>query len=339
MAVANLPYTYLAKGRYWRFRRGDLDVSLPGRPGDARYHEAYSAFLAQSERKLEEPDRASFAWLIKRFKASAEFRALRGPTQLDYERTLDLIVEELGDQPYKFTTRAMIKAVRDDHAATPRKAHKIKQMISRLYSWADENDLVPEGLNPTEKLKKLKTRSKIITPWSEPEIAMVLAKLSGHLKTAFLLCLYTGQRAEDVVTMEWSAFQPTRGGQDALIRVRQSKTGEPLDIACHPVLRDHLKSVKTQFGGRIVRNAKGQPWTANAFSQALRGVVESIPDMPHDRSPHGLRYAAAGRLEAAGCTIVEASGVLGHRTYQMAMQYLSGRKAAQSALAKQENKS
>ena len=30
-------------------------------------------------------------------------------------------------------------------AETPRKAHKVKQMVSRLYSWADENDLVAEG--------------------------------------------------------------------------------------------------------------------------------------------------------------------------------------------------
>lgn len=332
MAVANLPYTYLAKGRYWRFRRGDFDVSLPGQPGEARYHEAYSAFLAQSERKQEEPDRASFAWLVKRYKASVEFKALRAPTQLDYERTLDLIVHELGDQPYKFTTRAMIKAVRDDYAVTPRKAHKIQQMISRLYSWADESDLVPEGLNPTEKLKKLKSRAKMITPWSEHEIALVLAKATGHLKTAILLCLYTGQRAEDVVTMEWSAFQGD------FIRVVQSKTNEPLDIACHPVLRAHLTSVRTRFGGRIVRNAQGKPWTANGFAQALRGLVESIPEMPKGRSPHGLRYAAAGRLEEAGCTIVEATSILGHRTYQMAMQYLAGRKASQSALTKQENK-
>ena len=308
MAVANLPYTYVVKGRYWRFRRGTFNVPLPGQPGESRYHEAYSAFLAQSERKTEEPDRASFAWLIKRYKASAEFKALRGPTQLDYERTLDLIDEELGDQPYKFTTRAMIKAVRDDHAGTPRKAHKIKQMISRLYSWADENDLVPEGLNPTEKLKKLKHRAKAITPWSEHEITLVLGKADANLKTAILLCLYTGQRAEDVVTMEWSAFQGD------IIRVIQSKTNEPLDIACHPVLRAHLKAVRNQFGGRIVRNAQGKPWTANAFAQALRGLVESIPEMPKGRSPHGRRYAAAGRMEEAGCTIVEASSVLGHRT-------------------------
>jgi hypothetical protein len=66
----------------------------------------------------------------------------------------------------------MLKAVRDDYAATPRKAHKIKQMLSCLYGWADENDLVPEGFNPAAGLKRLRRKGgdKEIVPWSDPEI-------------------------------------------------------------------------------------------------------------------------------------------------------------------------
>ena len=332
MVVTSLPFTYVVKGRYWRFRRGDLNVSLPGAPGDAAFHAAYSTHLERAEAVVAEPARTSFTWLIKRYRVSEEFKALRDPTQLDYGKTLDLIERELGDEPFRYTTRTMIKAVRDDHAATPRKAHKIKQMVSRLYSWADENDLVPEGFNPTEKLKRLKTRTRHITPWSEPEITMFLAAAAEHTKTAVMLCLYTGQRAEDVVTMEWSAFQ------GSAIRVLQSKTNEPLDIACHPILRARLEKVKTKFGGRIVRNANGRPMTANAFAQDVRRTAEAIDGFPAARSPHGLRYAAAGRLNEAGCSVVEATSVLGHRTYQMAMQYLAQRSASESALAKQENR-
>ena len=331
MPVADLPYTYIVKDRYWRFRRGKLNAALPGKPGDAAFHERYSMLLAQSEHKTTEPSRDSFRWLIGRYRASAEFKALRPATQLDYSRTLDLLEQEIGGEPYRYTTRAMIKAVRDDYADTPRKAHKVKQMVSRLYSWADENDLVPEGFNPTEKLKKLKVRSKTIVPWSEEEIVMALAAAPAHVITPLMLALYTGQRAEDVVIMEWTAYQ------GEFVRVRQSKTGEPLDIACHPKLRKHLDTIKTRFGGRIVRNEKGKPMTANAFAQALRRVVENLPNMPPNRSPHGLRYAAAGRLEEAGVTIAEASSVLGHRTYRMAVQYLSQRKASKSALSKQQN--
>jgi integrase len=163
----------------------------------------------------------------------------------------------------------MIKRVRDDHSATPRKAHKLRQMLSRLYSWANEEGLV-DGYNPAAKIKRLKVRQKAITPWSEDEIARFLAAAPLWLQTPVLLALCTGQRREDVVRMTWADYQ------GAFVRVRQSKTGEPLDIACHKVLRSHLSAFRTAFGGPIARNAKGKPFTANSLSQAIRRQVRRL---------------------------------------------------------------
>jgi integrase len=331
---ANLPFTYVIrkKGKeYWRFRRGALKAAIPGKPGDPAFHRRYAELKAMADAKPAEVDRQSFRWLIAQYRSSAEFRALAAPTQQDYDRTLDLLLEEIGAEPYRYTTRAMIKAVRDDHAGKARKAHKIKQMVSRLYSWADENDLVDEGFNPAAKIKRLKKRAVPIMPWSEEEIRLFMAHCPDFLRTAVLLALYTGQRREDVVKMGWTAFQ------GAIIRVVQSKTGEPLMIGCHKGLQKHLATVKTLFGGPIARTAKGRPFTANSLSQAVRRVVESIEGMPKNRSLHGLRYAAAARLNEAGCTPAQCAAVLGHRTYQMALKYMAQREASEAAVAKQEN--
>lgn len=329
MVVANLPYTFvIRKGEreYWRFRRGKLTGSLPGRPGDPTFHARYGELLALSEARPTEPGRGTMSALIAAYKASAEFNALRPPTQLDYGKTLDLIKAELGDEPFALITPKMVKTVRDDYAATPRKAHKIKQMVSRLYSWAAEETEVPQGFNPAAAIKRLKVRSQPIVPWSEEEIKLFLAHAPGHLKTVTMLALCTGQRAEDVVMMDWTAYQ------GAFIRVRQSKTGEPLDIACHVELRRHLDAAKTMFKGRIARAASGRPYTANAFAKAVADCGAKIPGWPGNRSPHGLRYAAAGRLEEAGVSPADASSILGHRTYQMAMKYLSQRKRSAAAM-------
>jgi integrase len=323
-----LPFTYVVKGRYWRFRRGDLKAPLPGKPGDPAFHQRYGELVALSEGKPAEKARETFAWLIERYRASAEFGALRAPTQLDYGKTLTLIETELGDEPFALTTAPMIKLVRDSLRSTPRKAHKVKQMVSRLYSWAQEEGLVPQNYNPAAGFKRLKVRQKAIEAWSEEEIALFLAHCPAELKTPFLLALCTGQRPEDAVSMEWSAYQ------GAFIRVRQSKTGEPLDIACHPELKAHLDSIRTSFGGRIARTALKRPYSANGFAQHIRRVAEKIPGFPANRSPHGLRYAAAGRLEAVGVTPYDAATILGHRTYQMAMKYLSQRKRSAAAVAR-----
>lgn len=334
MPVADVPYTYVIRkpnGReYWRFRRGKLHTALPGKPGEVAFQKEYARLLELSQ--APEPKAAAegtFAALIAAYRVSAEFKALRPSTQTDYENTLDLLKDELGDAPYRLITQAMVKAIRDDLAATPRKAHKahkVKQMVSRLYSWAAEENLVKEGHNPAAKIKRLKVRAKTITPWSDSEIALFLAHAPAHLKMAVTLMLFTGQRVEDVASMEWTQYQ------GRFVRVRQSKTDETLEVAVHPRLAALLDPVKIRRG-RICKSAKGRPYTANALRKAISDQCAAIDGMPA-RSSHGLRYAAAGMLEEAGCTVGEITSVIGHRTYQMAMKYLTARRNSVAAIAR-----
>ncbi|WP_152663898.1 tyrosine-type recombinase/integrase [Sphingomonas sp. SRS2] len=339
--MAKLPYTYVVKGVYWRFRRGGLNCPLPGQPGESAFHAAYAEKMAAAERKPAAIDRKSFRWLIKRYRESAEFRALADPTQLDYGKTLDILeADDLADQPYRYITWAMVKAVRDDFAGTPRKAHKVKQMVSALYGWADQAGMVPEKFNPAAGLKKLKTKGgdKEIVVWSDHEIALFLQHAKPHIATPVMLALYTGQRLSDVVAMTWSRYQTD------MIRVRQSKTRALLDIACHSLLRRHLDAIKPK--GRAVVPMPDKdviclreddvPWSANAFGSAMSRAVRATPGMPHDRSMHGLRYAAGSTMEEAGCTVAEIESVLGHQTFKMALKYASQRLRAKAALAKIE---
>jgi integrase len=327
---ARLPFTYVIKGKYWRFRRGELKAALPGKPGDPQFHARYGELVTLSERKAKTPE-DTLAALIRLYRKSAEFGALRPPTQLDYGKTLDLIEsDDLAQEPFKLITGPMVKQVRDDYAGTPRKAHKIKQMVSRLYSWAQEAQLVAKGHNPAAEFSKLKTRAKSIPVWSEEEITLFLAHCPTHLKTPFLIALCTGQRAEDVVTMDWTAFQ------GSIVRVTQSKTGEALMIPCHKQLREHLEAVRTRFKGRIARAASGRPYSANGFAKAVADCAAKIPTWPGNRSPHGLRYAAAARLEEVGIGPAIASNIMGHRTYAMAMKYLSARREAEAAMRRVE---
>jgi integrase len=221
----------------------------------------------------------------------------------------------------------MIKVVRDDHAATARKANKIKQMISRLYSWADENDLVPAGLNPTKGLKRLRRKGgeREITVWSDEEIELLRSHASPLILTAVSLAIYTGQRLSDLVRMSWAEFQ------GSTIRVRQSKTKTLLDIACHPVLRAHLETLPR--GSIHILTRDGKPMSPNALAGALRREVERIPEMPKPRSMHGLRYAAASRMEEGGATVAEIDAVLGHRTFRMALKYASQRLRAKAGVS------
>lgn len=344
MVRTDLPFTYvvrrkLASGQwrdYWRFRRGNRDSALPGQPGDHKFHQRYSEILEEEERIGAEKakSRHTFDWLCDEYLESAEFKvALSERTQDDYRHTIDeRLRPALGPERFDSIKRQTVKAIRDQLADHPRTAHKVKQMVSRLYSWADEQDLLPAGfVNPATGIRKLKAKVTPITIWSDEEADLFLKHCEPFMRAPVLLALYTGQRREDLAQMQWSDYQ---GG---IIRVRQNKTGEPLDIPCHPTLKAHLDAVKTKFGGAIVRTQNGKPMNAGMMSAALNRAVAAIDGMPH-RSWHGLRYASAGRLEAAGCSVVQISAIIGHRTYEMAMKYARQRRDAEAAMQRLEQR-
>jgi len=351
MAQVEIPYTYFNRKKlkagwklYWRFRRDGIDTPLPGQPGEREFHDRYAELMDAAEareqtEKAKAADRHSFAWLCDRYLASVEFEALAPATQDDYRDTIDERLRPiLGSERYDCITRSSIKAIRDSVAKvlSVRTANKVKQVASLLYSWAEEEtdddgrDLLPDSfINPGMALKKLKGKSKPIEIWSPEEIDLFLAKCEEPAKTIVILALYTGQRREDLVKMEWSDCLGN------MIRVRQNKTGEPLTIPCHSVLKKHLKAIRTKFGGTILRGQDGKPMNANQLSSIMNRAVAKAEGMPH-RSLHGLRYAAAGSLEEVGCTFVQISSIVGHRTYQMAMKYARQRRDAEAAMARLE---
>lgn len=335
MPATDLPYTYIAKGKYWRFRHPKTgDVKLPGKPPEPAFMHRYSELKELVERDAPALAKGTWSWIIKRYRESREYLALADATQLDYGKTLDILAKELGEQPFALTTRNMIKAVRDDYAATPRKAHKIKQMASSLYTWADDNDLVKAGLNPAKDLKRLKRKGgvKEYVCWSDWEFDAFMAAAIPPMQSAAMIARYTGQRVQDIVRMVWTDFQGD------MIRVRQSKTGAPLMIACHWKLRDYLNELK-RTGKRelvILLSKEGNAYNANSLSSAIGREVKKIKAMPPDRSLHGLRYMAGSDMEEAGCTVAEIESVLGHHTFKMALKYASQRLRAKAAIAKVE---
>lgn len=337
-----LPYTNrkCVKGRiYWRFRSKETgDVKLPGTPGDPQFHQKYIELLELRQRVHAAAagieDEGSWAWLIGRYLRSPEFAALADTTQLDYAATCTLLTAKLGKYPFRFTTRAMIKAVRDDLAATARKAHKVKQMTSRLYSWADEHELVAEGFNPAAGIKRLKRKGGVreYVPWSDAEIDWAIAEAEPYELTPLLLFLYSGQRCADVAAMTWQQWQ------GEAMRARTSKTHALLEMPCHPVLKAHLEQLRASakvvsLTGTICLSRKAATYSPNALAGVIRRLVERVPMIPNNRSPHGLRYAAAARMEEGGATPMMIAEVLGHHTYKMAVKYASARLRAAQGIA------
>jgi integrase len=213
-----------AKGHIYHYHRATM-TRLPGIPGSAEFLAALAdADAKHKAARATKPLPGTLGGLIAAYRASPEFTELAPRTRLDYQKVFDYLkpIETLAlvqiDAPYLYKVR--------DKAFSKKKrrfANYCIQVLSRLFNWGKRRGLAPG--NPAadvEPIRRPRDAKPVNRPWTDKEIAIVLAASSPELKVAIALGAYLGLREGDVLATTWRSYD------GAAFEIRQRKTGEPL---------------------------------------------------------------------------------------------------------------
>jgi integrase len=303
---------------YFRFRGQRWPLPEPGSPGFLAAYENCKAKIGTavaSARLLFGP--GTLGWAIEQFLSSDDYRRRAAATQRADRRIFDELRRYAGTGLLRDLRDRHVKAVRDHFRQTfsTSTADMALGLLSVLWGFADEHLSLELGANPTTGIRRLHKVMNEHEPWPEEVMGAFEANAGPELRLAALLLRYTGQRRSDVVKMKWSQFDKFNG--DA-IEVRQQKTGEPLIIPCHKLLKAALQSAprKSEF---ILVGERGGPLGPESLSTAFRRVLQRAGIRGY--SVHGLRKNAGTALADAGCDMQEIMAILGHRTFAMALHY------------------
>ncbi len=307
----------------WWFRKGKMWRLLPGDPGaDPKASKAYWDHLMGVARG---PKDRTINALIVSYKSSPAFAAISEATRKDYGRTLTYIAESSGNVVADRLKRSDVIEARDANAHRPRFANKLISMLSVIMEHGIDMDWRLD--NPARGVKHFKG-GEGHQPWPSWAIANFRAHATGPARTAFELCLGTGQRIRDVLEMRWDEIE----GDE--IFVKQSKTGVELWIPFTDDLRAYLETLPRGLRTTIVCNRLGEPYAYRNWFKRFDRCRKSAG--AEDFKPHGLRYNAASELYEAGCTDAQVQAITGHKTRQHAAKY--GKGASQRRLAREARK-
>lgn len=317
------------KGRtYYYYRRNKRRVSLPCDPSTPEFNQRYHELNSQFETgKTAVFEIGTIGAMITLFKASSDYNQLKPRVRKLYSPFLDLVQEKLGRFQAKGVTRNVIMVQRDKFQDMPAKANNFIRVISRLYSFGIDRNLVT--FNPATKIKKLKIGE--YRPWTDNELAAFLRSSGESLKLSMALAVYTGQRLGDIIKMRWNQIDGNE------IEVVQEKTGELVWIPLHRTLRDILKNVKRK-SVMILTSSTGLPYKHDHLKHQFKAATIKA-GLPDDLVFHGLRKTAAVRLAEAGCTTEQIKAITGHKTSDMVEHYTKGanqKKLARAAISKLE---
>lgn len=322
------------KARYRFRRKGYPDHYFREPFGTKAFEREYAACL-EAELPAVGAERikpGSVSDVISRYYADTAFQDLRPATQAVYRGVLERFRSKFGEDSIRLFDASRIQRVMNGMRHKPHAAARLRKLLAQLFIIARREHIVPGTFAPVADTRPPKTDGEAegYHRWTEGELAQFEAKhaLGTKPRLAFALLLYGAQRSGDVRFLTHSAIE---GGR---IRLKQSKTSNSIDVPIVGPLREALDA--GPLGTLLLLEANtGKAFTAKGFYNMVKRACIAA-GLPHC-SAHGLRKAAARRLQDAGCSDAEGMAITGHKTVKEYRRY-AGNDAdssrADSAMAK-----
>jgi integrase len=280
-------------------------------------------------------EHGTIGWLIERYKESDKYKDLKPASKSMYDRWL----REFGDMwstlPPKALTRAVVVEFSKTIEGRATRANAVAVLknileLARYHGLVEINEARGLGLSGPAPRQVV---------WSRDEIEIFRAGIDNDaFRLAFEILLYTAQRRGDVARLRWDAYN------GETIKLRQQKTGKPVEVPVHRDLRPVLEAAKARRRGVfIVTHSDGRPvraqWITDQFLEIRQKCgLERVQG-------RDLRRTAIVFMGEAGCTEYQIAAISGHsieNTRQILETYLvrtlpMGR-AAMKTWEKSENK-
>lgn len=288
-------------------------VRIHAEPNTAEFWTIYNELLSA---KPAEVEKGSVSKLVKDYRASPEWSALKPGTQRNYSIYLDIFEQRLGAYQADEISASVVLKMRDSFADRKVTANHIVSVVKTLYRWGIPREFAT--LNPAREIDRLKVNSEGMKPWPPALLDLAMTKTRWEVATFVALGLYTGQRSADILTMRLQDIDGNR------IAVKQSKTDKRLQIPIHTKLKPFIDACRVRGNIYLVPGHGGRPLTVNRW--------RAIWGREHDKegltalqtvAPHGLRKSAVVSLREVGCSVEEIQAITG-QSKPMVEHYAKG---------------
>jgi len=193
-------------------------------------------------------------------------------------------------------------------ATVNRELATMKHMFNKAIQWKKANK------NPVREVNLFREDNRRLRYLEKWEIKALMEVCSDHLRPIVITALNTGLRKSKILNLKWEDIN----FEQEIIFVKETKSGESLEIPMNGLLVKTLKSIKRNPKSPYVFcNKEGKPYGAvrTSFHHALRKAGIS------NFRFHDLRHTFASHLVMAGVDLVTVKELLGHKSIEMTLRY------------------
>lgn len=191
---------------------------------------------------------------------------------------------------------------------------KIKALLTQLWSYALENDIVNKNYAKLVKLKDTgpKTKKRALTD-------LEFATLEQHWRdvpggdACYALC-YLGFRVSEFCALTRFSYDPKA---QTLTGGLKTDAGRGRIVPIHPKIQPIVAAWAARGCDTLYADDQGRPYNKDKFRRRVwRPCMEAL-GLPADLTPHSARHTCGTRLSAAGAATEDIKAILGHEDYSM----------------------
>jgi integrase len=322
------PFCYREKSRHgqtrYYFRRGKGTRHRLPDFADPTFWAAYEQARTNTVKQRREPPSGTFAWLVSRYRNSAQYQSAAPATRRMRDQILQRVEANVAGAAYADIKRRHIIRAMEDRSATPHAANNFLKIMSGLFKWAVYHDLIE--INPCDGVQKIKAPTDGFHSWKVAEVRQFQEhwQVGTMPRLALDLMLYTGLRRGDVCKVGRQHVK------DGVIVLRTGKNKADLSLTIYPALQRSIDATPARDLA-FLTTEKGTPFaSAASFGNwfAKKCQEAGVPDQCR---AHGLRKAGATIAAQNGATTRQLMSMYGWRTSAMADLYT--RSVDQQAMA------
>jgi integrase len=251
-------------------------------------------------------------------------------THRDYELAIDRVwVPAFGKLRLTELTRAALKAWVAEQTCGLKRIRNLLLPMRGMYAQALDDELIASnpfvGWSP-KKIEPPKEEDDV-DPFSQVEVAAILAACEGQIRNLFQFALWTGLRTSELIALRWEDVDLHNG----MLSVRRAK------------VRKQIKAPKTKAGRRTVqllqpaidalqaqraftrlRNEEvfmnprtGEPWLHDGPVRKTAWQPALVRAEVRYRYPYQTRHTFASTLLSAGENPVWVASMMGHKDWAM----------------------
>jgi integrase len=299
----NVIYRYQGRARRLTLGRSDV-ISLDEARSRTRVALGeVSKGVDPAEAKIRSAEELAFEDLARLF-IEQHVRKLKSARKTERMIERELIAHWRNRNATSIARRDVAILISETSERAPVLANRVLATVRRLYSWAISQGLIDH--NPTDRMERPtseRARERVLTADETKSLWYAFDALDTPWAVLFQLCLLTGQRVGEVLSMRWSDIDG-----DWWI-IPSTKNGRSHRVPLSPEALRRLAGMPRQ-GDYVFSTSKRPGEHLRGYRKAFNRAC-ALANVKNVR-PHDLRRTAASMMSSMGVSRTVIGQILNH---------------------------